>query len=163
MLSFTSDPYHNQEAADFTRAALELFIKYSVNWNVLTKNKEARRDFHLYRGGDKFGMTLTFRSNEDSMSHEPKASLPIDRMVTLKMAHEARIPTWVSMEPVIDPSQTLKLIELTREFVDFYKVGKINYQKTSVDWVKFRTEAIALLEQHGKKYYIKKDLREILY
>ena len=47
--------------------------------------------------------------------------------------------------------------------VDFWKVGKLNHNKAveqSVDWPKFRDDAIAFLEHYGCKYYIKEDLRK---
>lgn len=163
LLSFTTDPYHNKVALDLTLKAMGLFVEYGVNWNVLTKSMNASGHFPLYRKNDKFGMSLTFYDAGDSLKHEPNASLPQERFNTLMTAHSWGIKTWASLEPVIDPGQTLKIIEATHEFVDFYKVGKINYQKTSIDWVKFRGEAIKMLEKHGKEYYVKKDLREILY
>ena len=163
LLSFTTDPYHSEEAVELTSKAMELFMAHDVNWNVLTKNSRAGGHFPYYRNRDKFGMSLTFFEESDSLKHEPNASVPQDRFNTLMAADSWGIETWASLEPVIDPEQTLKIIEATHFFVDFYKIGKINYQKTSVDWVKFRGEAIELLEKHGKEYYIKKDLREILY
>ena len=49
------------------------------------------------------------------------------------------------------------------DYVDFWKVGKLNHNKAveqSVDWPKFRAAATALLEHYGCKYYIKEDLRK---
>ena len=47
-------------------------------------------------------------------------------------------------------------------YVDFRKVGKLNHNKVvecSIDWPKFRDDAIALLELFGSEYYIKEDLK----
>ena len=47
--------------------------------------------------------------------------------------------------------------------VDFWKVGKLNHNKTveqSALGPKFRDDATALLEHYGCKYYIKEDLRK---
>ena len=56
-----------------------------------------------------------------------------------------------------------KQIRKAHDYVDFWKVGKLNHNKTveqSVDWPKFRDDATALLEHYGCKYYIKEDLRK---
>jgi hypothetical protein len=79
----------------------------------------------------------------------------------LKTAHEAGIFTWVSLEPVINPGQALEVIKIANEYVDFWKVGKLNHMKeyeSRVDWKKFLFDTISLLNKLGTRYYIKKDL-----
>ena len=83
-------------------------------------------------------------------------------MRTLCAFHEAGIHTWVSLEPVIDPEQTLELIRETAPFVDLYKVGKLNYVKSEIDWRMFGARAIKILESLDKKYFIKTDLAKHL-
>jgi len=63
---------------------------------------------------------------------------------------------------VIDPAQTLALIEATHEFVDHYGVGKWNHdpRANEIDWPKFRADAEALLNKRGKSYKIKDGLRK---
>ena len=121
----------------------------------------AVKDFDLYTPKDKFGVTLTFDNDVDSKKWEPGAALPKDRIAALKEAHSRGIHTWVSMEPVIKPEQTLHLIELTYEFVDLFWVGKLNRHPNAtwtpapewptVDWPKFRADAEALLQKCGKQ------------
>lgn len=41
----------------------------------------------------------------------------------LKEAQDLGIQTWISCEPVIDPAQTLNLIETTCNLVDFFGLG----------------------------------------
>ena len=85
------------------------------------------------------------------------------RLRILRKAHEMGIYTWVSMEPVIIPEEALEVIRKAHDYVDFWKVGKLNHNKAveqSVDWPKFRDNATALLEHYGCKYYIKEDLRK---
>jgi S-adenosylmethionine synthetase len=67
------------------------------------------------------------------------------------------------MEPVIDPAQTLALIEATHEFVDHYGVGKMNHNpeiEKNIDWPKFRADVEAMLKRYGKEYMIKAALAE---
>ena len=57
------------------------------------------------------------------------------------------------LEPVLYPDQTLHLIELTHEFVDYYIVGKLNYFReveAKIDWPQFRKDAEKLLQSYGK-------------
>ena len=54
-------------------------------------------------------------------------------------------------------------VRQTHGYVDFCKVGKLNYNKEverNIDWPKFRDSAVALLNSFGSKYYIKEDLRK---
>lgn len=167
LLCFTCDPYTGLKELDrTTRAALELFNKYDINFQVLTKNgPEATRDFDLYKKGDAFAVSLTFINHEKSIQYEPKASTTRKRIHSLRVAKEKYgIETWVSLEPIIEPSESLKLIDRTYEFVDYYKIGKINNFKLpgEVDWKAFAESAIKKLDGYGKSYYIKESLREYM-
>lgn len=163
-ISFLSDPYDKgQEDNGYTRKVLQLFREYSHPFQILTKGGTlAVRDFDLYGPEDKFGASLTFDNDEDSTAWELGAALPADRIDALRIAHEKGIKTWVNLEPVIKPEQTLHLIELSHGFVDFYWVGKINHNpelEASINWGEFQKDAKTLLENLGKKYAIKKELR----
>jgi hypothetical protein len=70
----------------------------------------------------------------------------------------------VSLEPVIDPEESLEIIRQTHEFVDFYKVGKLNYhpRASTIDWRKFAVEVKDLLDDLGCEYLLKEDLRRYL-
>lgn len=164
LLCFTCDPYNTLDNTLMTtRKVLELFKTYNINFHVLTKGgKRAERDFDLYKPGDAFASTLTFVDNVKSKEWEPNASLGIERIETLKKAKSLGIETWVSLEPVIDPNETLKIIEHTNEFVDFYKVGTLNYHDLAktIDWKNFVIEAVSLLDSYSKNYYIKDDLKK---
>lgn len=84
------------------------------------------------------------------------------RLNILRKAHEMGIYTWVSMEPVIIPDEALEVIRQAHDYVDFWKVGKLNHNKEverNIDWPQFRDNATALLGSFGSKYYIKEDLR----
>lgn len=175
LLCFTCDPYQSiDDDLQLTRKVMEIFNQYGVNWTVLTKaGEKARRDFDLYKAGDSFGCTLTFSSANDSVKWEPEAALPYSRVEALFDAHNRGIRTWVSMEPTIDPEQTLRLIEISYPWVDLFKIGKLNSENSrgsafydelkaiekSIDWKNFGQQAESLLKRLGKEYYIKDDLR----
>jgi DNA repair photolyase len=164
LLCFTCDPYFPIEATHgLTRQAIQILHQYGYSISILTKAGElAQRDFDILTRLDCFGQTLTFVSPEDSKNWEPGAALPEERCQNLKAAHAAGIPTWASLEPVIDPVQSLQLINVTHDFVDEFKVGKWNHDPRAleIDWRKFREDAIRLLQLYQKKYYIKEDLRK---
>lgn len=46
------------------------------------------------------------------------------------------------------------------EYVDLWKVGKLNYHHSDIDWEEFGRRAEAALKYHGRNYYIKESLRE---
>ncbi len=82
----------------------------------------------------------------------------------LKNAKNKGIGTWVSLEPVIEPEQTLGIVELTHEFVDIYKVGTLNYHsgKNLINWREFALRIKEILNKYNCDYYIKNDLQKYL-
>lgn len=164
LLCFTSDPYQQvNDQNHITRQALQIFRENDIPFQVLTKGgMRAAMDFDLYGPHDAFSATLTYTDDRQSQAIEPRAALPASRMKALKKAHALGIETWVSLEPVMDPDQSIELIYLTNEYVDLYKIGTLNHTKTDTDWGEFGRRAIAMCESLGKQYYIKADLAKHL-
>ncbi len=166
LLCFMCDPYQPSELKYcITRQAIQILHSYNVKVNILTKGgARSIRDFDLLRDGDKYGVTLTFISEEDSKKYEPEAALPEERLYALKEAHKRGIFTWVSLEPVIDKVQTLELIDISKDYVDEFKVGKLNHDRKAelINWREFGFAVIKKLEKYNKRYYIKKDLLDKL-
>lgn len=169
LLCFTCDPYPTDIDTTVTREVIQLLHEYGYPVQILTKGGlRACRDFDLLKRGDAFATTLTLFNKEDSLQMEPGAAIPMERLYVLQQAHARNIETWASMEPVIDPDQTLKLIQWAAPYVDLFKVGKLNSQKTmpadlkqlakTIDWRKFANDVVNLLESLHKAYYIKNDL-----
>lgn len=165
LLSFTTDPYHpgpNQA----TRLTIQILQNNGLRVTTLTKGgSRAMRDLDLFRPGlDHFASTLTSIDKDFSAKWERGAAEPFDRMDTLKEFHKAGIFTWVSLEPVLSVFETLRVISVTAEYVDFYKVGKANYIKLpeQIDWRAFTLETTEFLNHLGKAHYIKKDLQPYL-
>jgi hypothetical protein len=59
---------------------------------------------------------------------------------------------------VIYPEQALQIIKELHPIVNHWKVGKINYHKSDVDWIEFREQVTDLLESVDADFYIKKSL-----
>lgn len=164
LFCFTCDPYPG-ECSDniYTQEALELFKAYNQPFQLLTKGgMKAARDFHLYKKTDAYAVTLTLLDERQSLIWEPNAPLPKNRIASLKKAKEKGIKTWVSFEPVIDPEQVYKIYDLTKDFVDLYKIGKLNHYKNDTDWTLFGETMIDKCETDGKEYLIKDALKAFL-
>jgi hypothetical protein len=110
-------------------------------------------------GRIKVGATLTFRDPLKSRQYEPGAAPPSDRIHALREVHNAGVKTWASIEPVIDPEESLAIIEDSLPYVDQYKVGKLNHTQTETDWTNFGGRAVAMIRAAGKELYVKDDLR----
>jgi DNA repair photolyase len=164
LLCFSCDPYQPEEIEQgITREALKILRAFDIPFQVLTKGGvRAYRDFDLYGPNDVFAETFVFANEEQILRIEPKTALWGDRFRALEYAKEEGITTWVSLEPVIDASQTLANLESLRFEVDLFKIGKLNYQKTDINWRNFGINAIKLCEKYGKPYYIKDDLAKYL-
>lgn len=164
-LCFTCDPYQPlNDGANYTRRIIKMCHENGVVVTILTKGGK-RSEFDLKFLAEKpalsnYGATLTFLDDGDSSAWEPGAALPEERMDMLRRAHKLGIPTWASLEPVIDPVQSLAIIDYCHEFVDVFKVGKWNHdvRANAIDWKAFGQEAVRLLKGYGINYYIKKDL-----
>ncbi len=166
LLCFTCDPYQHLDVAErLSREAIRILHRHGFPVSVLTKGgSRALRDINLFFNTDAFATTLTLLSDKHSLAWEPGAALPEDRIETLQAFHKAGIPTWVSLEPVLNPESTLELIRRTHPFVDLYKVGTLNHHPLAktIDWRKFAVDATTLLASLGKQHYIKDDLRAYL-
>jgi DNA repair photolyase len=161
LLCFTCDPYP-QGGSSFTRDAIRVLKSRGLRITILTKNPgKALNDCDLLvPGEDKFGVTLTTILSVDSAEWEPWAQMPGERMAALKRAHDLGLETWVSLEPVINPEWTIKLMEMTRGFASHYKVGKMNYHPhaKTINWQKFGWDIKRRMDELGVKYYLKRDL-----
>lgn len=165
LLSFTGDPYCNyNDKAKLTRKVLEILLKYQVPTAILTKGGlRCLQDLDLFKKFQniKIGATLTFDNDFNSQKTEPNAALPSERIEALKILHKNNIKTFVSIEPVIYPEQSLNLIKQTISFVDQYKIGKLNHNKeweSKIDWSKFLDDVVNLMHSNNKQFYIKTDL-----
>ena len=165
LLSFTSDPYQPLEKTlKLTRLALRILMAHDLTVTILTKGGAwgIIRDQDLLRlnTSNAWSVTLTHDDPQVSLTWEPGAALPADRIESLRLAHAQGLKTWVSFEPVIDPNAVYRLLDLTQAFVNFYKVGRLNYHEhaRTIDWSDFRERIETQLRNLGKSYLLKKDL-----
>ncbi len=166
LLCFTCDPYQPiNDQHNLAGQAIRVLRGNGFPVEILTKGgHRAERDLQMLGAGDKVGATLTFTNPADSLKWEPGAAPPAERFALLEKAKSLGLTTWASLEPVIDPEQSLEIIRRTHHFVDLFKVGTLNHHPLAreIDWHKFGQKAVELLDKLGCSYYIKNDLREYL-
>jgi len=171
LLSFVGDCYcDSADDGQTVREVLKMLNSFNVPVAILSKGgKKMLRDLDVFKEfGDRItiGTTLTFLDEEKSKLWEPNASLPQDRLETLKILHDHGIKTFASFEPTIEPEESLGLIRRTLELdcVDHYKIGKINNYKREdkwQDWAKYLQDCVDLLRPTGKQVYYKFCLRKL--
>lgn len=125
--SFTTDPML-PETSELTLRAARLAVISGVPVNILTKRADwldtqmwASMEPLLLGHKIAFGFTLTGFDEK-----EPGASLTDERIDAMREIHDLGFKTFASIEPVITPAMSRRMIEATREFCDLYKVGLIS-------------------------------------
>jgi hypothetical protein len=134
---------------------------YGLRVQILTKGgRRSIQDFDiLARNHWKYGATIIFQNERLRQQWEPGAAPIAERIEALRAARAMGVFTWVSVEPVVDTAEAIKVIEILRGEVDLWKIGKLNHDRpreSAIDWRRFLTEVEAALE--GQQYMIKKDL-----
>jgi DNA repair photolyase len=168
LLSFLGDPYCKaNDTLNLTAQALEVFLEHRIPVAVLTKGGKRCLDdialFERFGSSIKVGASLTFKAEALAREWEPGAAAVNDRIGALEELARHGVPTWVSLEPVIDPEESLALLAQTLPFVGEYKLGKLNHfqeREREIDWVAYLDSAVSILRKVGKPFYVKEDLRE---
>ena len=166
LLSFVGDPYCPAERVHRnTRKALGILRQAGCSVAILTKGGlRCLDDLDTFqaRPGQriKVGATLTFSSEARSREMEPGAAPPAERIEALATLYAAGVRTWASIEPVIDPDESLSVIERSLPYVVAYKIGKLNHIASDIDWSAFCRQAVDLVRSAGRQLYVKADLRK---
>ena len=165
LMSFTTDPYQAIEAKQMlTREAIKILGSHGIPMNILTKNPlfAIDRDWYGFQKFDvHFGTSLCFTDDNDRLQWEPNAAPVADRFAAMELAHDKGIPTWLSIEPVINAAQALGVIMNTAEYIDHYRIGKLNHDKareSTINWRNFLFNALESLNYSGSSYRIKDGL-----
>lgn len=154
-LCFTCDPYPADIDTTVTREVIEIIKNSGNHVRILTKGgNRALRDFDLLDSGDWFGITVSGAYPDN----EPLTARQHERIDTLERAKDCGIKTWVSCEPVID-KQAIYYAITEYDFIDVFKIGKLNYAPSDIDWSAFGHECERLCKEYKRNYYIKDDLR----
>lgn len=168
-LCFTCDPYPKGYDSTPTREIIKILKAAGNNVQILTKNgDDAMRDFDLLDENDWFGITYAGYNGSDFFEiyipfEEPNAGSPHDRLKALEIAHSKGIKTWVSAEPVLYANEVIEFIKVA-DYVNLWKVGKLNYYPSEIDWKNFGLTVERVLADRKRckgnvDYYIKDSLR----
>jgi DNA repair photolyase len=164
---FMTDPNNSLEnEMELTRESLKIALRYKIPISILTKSNLVLRDIDIikqFKSNISIGMTLTCDNEKDSKEWEPEAATPGQRIEVLKKFHDAGVKTWASFEPVILPEQSLSMMVKAINYVDLFKVGKINNYEgldKKIDWNDFLIKSVEYLRSKNKDFYIKHDLRQ---
>jgi len=117
MLCFACDPYQPlNDDTQMTRQVIQILREHAIPFQILTKaGRRSEADLDLYGPRDAYAATMTFWDYDQAIHYEPYAASPLERANVLCVAHAMGIETWVSLEPVIDPEQSLEIIKQTHE------------------------------------------------
>lgn len=160
-LCFSCDPYPADIDTTPTREIITAIKESDNHVQILTKGgSRAVRDFDLLDNSDWFGVTITGDFWNDKKS-EPNAAPWFDNLETMVKAHDKGIKTWISCEPVLDAKNIFRLISGDWP-IDLFKIGKLNYFPSNINWGEFGRECERLCKQYNRNYYIKADLRAIM-
>ena len=156
-LCFTCDPYPVGMDTSVTREVIEAIKESGNHVQILTKGRDARKDFDLLDENDWFGITLTGADAEIE-----NAASESERIKLLAEAKSKGIKTWVSYEPVIDQMIIKNYIFSLQHITDKVKIGKPNGYEIPVDkpWGQFGQDVEDMCVKNNIDYYIKDTLRE---
>ena len=171
-LSFIGDPYcPTEETARNTRRALEVLRTAGCSVAILTKGgMRALRDLDLFTawpgGRIKVGATLTFDDPNLSMETEPGAATPDHRYLMLDELHAAGVRTFASIEPVLDPQESLECIRATLDCCDHYLIGALNHDSrwpiSRATMGDFLLVAANMIVRSGRRVYVKRETQGYL-
>jgi DNA repair photolyase len=164
-LCFTTDPWAPTDAPII---ALALLLLRDAGYPVSTLTKQGLRAWAelgtLASMDATFGVSLSWADDGKRAEWEPGTAPVRDRLESLARAKDLGLPTWASVEPVIDPAEGLAAIDSLIPLVDEIKVGRWNHDRRAhgIDWAAFARAAKAKLEASGKRYVLKRGLAELV-
>jgi len=160
LLTFLGDAYQPAEAAlGLTRQAIAILIKYNLRFTILTKSALIVRDLDLLapHNGFRAGFSFTTVDPVQARAWEPGAGVIGDRIGALMIFYKIEVPTWVSLEPVMDVDSTIEAIKKLHSFVDFFHVGALNHvlPPKPIDLADARRKIESVLQKYRCNYKFK--------
>ena len=76
-----------------------------------------------------FGVTISFVDEHLRCHWEPDAAPISKRAEALRLAKSEGLSTWVSVDPIIEADEALRVIRSLAPFVDVWKIGKLMIMK----------------------------------
>lgn len=158
--TFVSDPCL-PETIDLTWLFITYALSQGVPVQVLTKRADwlyhpSVQQALTYKQIIRIGFSLT---GCDAL--EPGASPNLDRINSMRILHCAGIPTWASIEPIIDPGKSLSMIQQSLDCCDHYKIGILSGKKSYTPQ-QIRDFVDAVVALNPRSVYWKHSIREFV-
>lgn len=158
LFSFTTDPMLD-ETCELTLWAAKVANDHRVPVKILTKRGASDRAFEMLEKRQfrdpsliAFGFTLTGHDEQ-----EAKAASNTERIRAMRMLFQEGYKTFASIEPIIDPADSLQMIKATRGICDLYKVGTMSGRKIDYNWddMKELFAYLTYMTRDGENVYLK--------
>jgi DNA repair photolyase len=160
-LCFTCDPAPRMPAEPL-HEALGILHAHGLAAQVLTKNPGFIDPAWLF-ARDELWTTISTPFNDEADYWEPDAQHPSTRLMILKMVAKAGITTRISLEPVVNPSGALVLLDRVKDMglaVAEIKVGKWNYSPEAglTNWPALRVQIAEKARELGLNVTFKESM-----
>jgi len=106
---------------------LEIFKNHNIRPRILTKSNIHNLLPLLKECNAILGCTIVTIKESIREKNEPFASTISERLQLLNEAKCNGIKTWISIEPIIDVYEILTIVRYTQKYIDYYFIGKMNY------------------------------------
>ena len=129
-LSSVTDAYQPLEKKyQLTRKILEKLIQFQPRISIQTKSSLVLRDLDLLQqfSSCEVGFTIVTTDEKLRREIEPFASPIAERLAALKQIHDAGLPTYIFIGPILPYLTGWKeTISATKDFVDYYMIDSFN-------------------------------------
>jgi DNA repair photolyase len=135
LLSSVCDPYQPLEHRyQLTRACLEALKNWGWEIDILTRSPLVTRDLDILSAtpGVSVGFSIPTYNDEVRKVLEPNAPPIGARLSALKRLHEAGIPTWIFIAPIL-PMNPDRLYEAIEPYITNLMVDPLNYRNQVKD------------------------------
>ena len=135
LLCSVCDPYQPVELRyQLTRGCLETLREYGWGIDILTRSPLVTRDLELLAQIPEVTVGLSIPTDNDQVRKilEPNSPPIGARLTALQRLHEAGIPTWVFIAPIL-PMNPVKLYEAIEAYITDLMIDPLNYRNQVED------------------------------
>lgn len=161
MISFWTDCYQELEREyQITRQCLQVLKKYpEIRVMILTKSDLVVRDLDVLREMNvEVGFTII--STQPITTTTPH---PMHLVIALAQLKTAGIKTFCSIEPILKETRILNIFQWTKDYVDKYYLGCLNYYKLPQrNYPALVRMFQRLAASERKEVIIKKELKKLI-
>jgi DNA repair photolyase len=130
LLASVCDPYQPVEGRfRLTRRCLEILRGHGWGIDILTRSPLVTRDIDLLSAAPRVTVGLSIPTDDDAVRKilEPQAPPIGARLSALRQLHEAGIPTWVFIAPML-PMNPTRLYRAIEPYIANLMVDPLNYR-----------------------------------